>query len=164
MEVVYGTLLAVGAIVLILSFVFGEFGSDHDGFMLLSPLSIASGLVAGGAMGLVCELLHLSILSVVPAVVAGVVVYGVVISLKKTIMKQESNTHFGTHSYLNSEATVISAPIQAGNWGMVSFKDVTGARVSMKAHNTHKDQLPTGSKVVIHTIENGELYVAPLES
>lgn len=164
MEVVYGALLAVGAIVLILSFVFGEFDSDHDGFMLLSPLSIASGLVAGGATGLVCELLHFSVLSVVPAVVAGVVVYSLVISLKKAIKKQESNTHFSTHSYLNCEATVIGAPIKADDWGMVSFKDVTGARVAMKAHNTHKDLLPTGSTVVIHTIENGELYVAPLKS
>lgn len=164
MEVVYGALFAVGAIVLVLSLVFGEFDSDHDGFMLLSPLSIASGLVAGGATGLVCELLHFFVLSVIPAAVVGVAAYGLLISLRKVIKKQESNTHIGVYSYLNYEATVIGAPVKVNDWGMVSLRDVTGARVTMKAHNTHKDPLPTGSVVVIHTVENGELYVAPLKS
>lgn len=164
MEVVYGTLFAIGAVVLILSFVFGEFDSDHDGIMLLSPLSISAGLVAGGATGLACTLLHLSVLAAIPALGLGFVAYGGTIALKKVLMKQGVDMHLSESSYLNTKAMVIGSPIAVGDWGMVAFTDATGARVEMRAHNTHNALLPTGSEVVVHTIENGMLFVAPFGS
>ena len=162
MEVAYGALFAVGAVVIILSFVFGEFDSDHDGAMLLSPLAIAAGLTAGSVVGLVCEHIHLPYLSVLPAAVVGVVVYGVVLELKRMLKKQGSNAHFDMESYRYKVATVVNSPIKVGDWGMVTFTDNAGARETQKAHNTYSDVLPVGSKVVIHDVQNGELYVAPI--
>ncbi len=164
MEIVYGALFAVGIVLLLVSFIFGEFGTDHDGIMLLSPLSIAAGLVAGGATGLVCTLLHLFVLASIPAIVAGVLVYGATYALKKAFMKQGVDMHYSQASYLNSKAIVIDSSIAVGDWGVVAFKDVNGARVESKAYNTHTASLPAGSEVVIHTIENGALYVAPFGS
>ena len=167
MEKAYAALFAVGAVAIILSLIFGEMGSDHDGFLLLSPLAIAAGMTAGGATGFVFEQYSiLPIVSVIPAIVMGIVAFLAVMALKSSLKKQESNSHFSEKSYENRSARVLGSEIAVGDWGQIMFTDATGARVTRTAFNSHDAPLPGGSDVVIHTFDDksGKLFVAPMSN
>ena len=161
---IYALFFWVGVIVIAIALVFGEFDSDHDGFGLLSPLAIATGLTAGGFTGVVVEQTPFSAFSLLSSVVIGVLSYGLVLAAKRALKKQESNQHFGIQTYLNQKATVVNSVIAVKDWGEITFRDVTGARVQCRAYNSHNTSLHMNDEVVIHSIENGELYVAPYEA
>lgn len=160
METSYVLLLIVGVIVVLVSFFFGEIDSDHDGFHLLSPLSIAAGLVASGGVGFASTGLS-DVLSLLLAVGAFFAAYTAILTLKKYIRRQESNSHAGLASYIGIKAKVTG--VYDGRYE-INFIDRDGARVTKLVLSSHAYSLSKGDEVVIHSIENGELFVAPYDA
>lgn len=161
MEQIYGTIFLVGIVVVVLSLFVGELDGDMDGGFLLSPIAIASGFVAGGASGFAVSQWS-DLVSVSFAIAAFIVAYAGMGILKSYLKKQSSNSHAGLDSYVGREAKIVS--VFTDNRCVVAFLDGDGARIERVAINSHDALLYKNDRVVIHSIEDGELLIAPYDA
>ena len=172
MTEVYWICLFGGLLFTVLTLLFGDMldglldGLDGlDGFgEFLDPLSLVGGLTVFGGAGVLLE--ETTALDTVPAAgLAALIGLGLALAMHfvyvKPMKRSENSTAFSMREYHGKLGEVITAIPSEG------FGEVL---VTMGASNTFQtaasfdgEEIPSGTRIVVVEIRDGDLYVAPFD-
>ncbi len=170
MTIFFLACLAMGLVGLVGMIIVGEVGSDGPGagdaaeglpFLSLTTAATAlfgvglggsATLLAGGAGGVA------AIAAAGCAIVLVFLTRGVLLPY---LLRQQSNSHIGRHSYIGLTGTVTIA-IEPGQWGEISFTDIEGSRVRARAVSAEPGPLPVNTPVYIGDVDDDNVHVVAI--
>lgn len=172
-QMAYAILAGVSGTLFLLSLIFGgiadgigdviDLDADVDGPAGLSLSTLLAAFTAVGVVGLVATMNGLDWWqSLLVALVCGFVV-GYIIQqfVSRVLVKNQHSAQISRDSYVGRTATVTvtSGP---GRTGEVRFTDANGASVTQPAVAADGSTYPTGSTVVITTVNPGNVTISSI--
>jgi len=157
----------MGLVGLVGSIVVGDAGSDGgdaaQGLAFLSLTTAATALFGVGLGG------SATLLAGGTGVVAAIAAAGCAIILVfltrgvllPYLLRQQSNSHIGRHSYIGLTGTVTIA-VEPGRWGEIAFTDIEGNRVRARAVSAEPAPLPANTAVYIGDVDDENLHVVAI--
>ncbi len=160
LELGFLAMIIVGAGFVFFTLVVGEisdvFGGDGgevgDGPGWASPTVLAGAVTAYGLAGFVAIRSGLdTIWAVILGAVFAVAVGFVMITILRTLTKQQSNSQVSRASYEGLDA-VVTLSIPPGGKGQVQFRDRNGVLVTKSAASTWSEEMPSGTEAIIKRV------------
>jgi hypothetical protein len=178
-EIAFLIIGGVGFLLLLVSLLAGDFGSDHDidigdashdgidaseGPSWFGVKPICAGLVGLGAVGFSASYLGVpAIFAWILAILGGV---GVAAIARQCVLvplsRMQGNSTISHGSFVGKQAVVITAipSSMTAGYGEVRFTDENGATVYRAATST-SDSIPTGKRVLIVDVASHGVIVEP---
>ncbi|WP_430334620.1 NfeD family protein [Rhodococcus sp. ACT016] len=167
MTIFFLACLAMGLVGLVGTIVVGDAGSDSgdavEGLPFLSLTTAATALFGVGLGGSATLLAGGSggVAGIAAAGCAIVLVFVTRGVLLPYLLRQQSNSHIGRHSYIGLTGTVTIA-IEPGQWGEITFTDVEGSRVRARAVSAEPAPLPVNTAVYIGDVDDDNVHVVAI--
>src|SRR5918992_1457940 len=160
-QLAFLAMVLVGGAFLVFSLLVGEvsdfFGDDADlsggdGLSWASPTVLAGAICAYGVTGLIATESGLDgIWAVLLGAGVGVLVGAGLVTVLRTLSRQQGSSQVSRESYLGQTA-VVTLSIPPGGKGEVQFRDSNGVLVSKPAASTWSETMPVGTEASIKRV------------